>query len=205
MKKTNNNKRTRNYATILYPESMNIDSFEILQDTHIPYILSPLHDQDLNADGSPKKPHYHLLLCFDSVKTYDQVLSLVEPLGAVGLEVVNSIKSYARYLCHLDDPDKARYSIESVQSYIIDYNQIISLSSDRYQLIAEMQDWCDSSGCYSFSDLCRYSRVEHQDWFRLLCDSASVIMKAYLQSKSWTQKHRELTGQLPCSDEEPPF
>lgn len=46
---------------------------------------------------------------FDGVKTIEQAKDLFEQIGGVGCEKVNSIRGYARYLCHLDNPEKAQY------------------------------------------------------------------------------------------------
>lgn len=45
---------------------------DMLREEHIPAIVSPLHDRDVTAAGDPKKAHYHVILCFDSVKTPEQ-------------------------------------------------------------------------------------------------------------------------------------
>lgn len=48
-------KRTRNYATVVYPESAPADWIRLLQEQCVPALISPLHDKDLNTDGTPKK------------------------------------------------------------------------------------------------------------------------------------------------------
>lgn len=59
--KKNRATRTRNFATIVYPESANPGWKEILRDLHIPAFISPLHDMDCNPDGELKKPHHHVI------------------------------------------------------------------------------------------------------------------------------------------------
>ena len=51
--------RKRNYATLVYPDSAPENWQEILSELKVPVFISPLHDKDVNADGKPKKPHYH--------------------------------------------------------------------------------------------------------------------------------------------------
>ena len=65
--------RTRSWTFVLYPESAPPDWRDRLDDFHIEWVESPLHDRDINGDGQPKKPHIHVLLSFGSVKSYDQV------------------------------------------------------------------------------------------------------------------------------------
>lgn len=184
--------RTRNYATVLYPESMSSDALQKLNDMHISYLLSPLHDKDINPTGEAKKPHYHLIVVYDSVKTMKQAKEVFDSLGGVGCEAINAIRGYARYLCHLDNPEKAQYPIEQVKAHILDYQSIIGLASDKYQAIKEMMEFCDKYQVLAFSTLCRYAREHRNDWFRILCDCGSVAMKEYLKSKFWTDGNVEL-------------
>lgn len=44
----------RDWAFVLYPESVNPDWLNILQETHIQVAISPLHDKDVNPDFTPK-------------------------------------------------------------------------------------------------------------------------------------------------------
>lgn len=54
---------------------------------------------------------------FDSVKTEKQAVEFFSTFGGVGCEVVNSSRAYARYLCHLDNPEKASYKIDQVRQF----------------------------------------------------------------------------------------
>ena len=59
-------------------------------------------------------------------------------IGGVGVEPVKSVRAYARYLCHLDSPDKVCYRTEDVLSLSgADYNTMIQLASDKYSAIGE--------------------------------------------------------------------
>lgn len=96
--------RTRNFATVVYPESASGDWMEKLADLKIKAFVSPLHDKDKNPDGEPKKAHYHVILMFDSVKSVEQVKEITDEIGGVGVEKINSLRGYARYLIHADNP-----------------------------------------------------------------------------------------------------
>lgn len=54
-KKKDERRRTNVFATIVYPESAPADWIQIIKDTHVPTLISPLHDKDILPDGSPKK------------------------------------------------------------------------------------------------------------------------------------------------------
>lgn len=47
--------RTRSWTFVLYDDSAPKDWRDRLDEYHIPWAESPLHDQDENADGTPKK------------------------------------------------------------------------------------------------------------------------------------------------------
>lgn len=183
--------RTRNFATIVYPDSAPEAWQEILSQQFIPAFISPLHDKDINPTGEPKKPHYHVILMFEGKKSVEQVNEIFNLIGGVGCEKVNSIRGYARYLCHLDNPEKAQYEQSAVRSMGgADYVGTIGLVLDKYKAIGEMIDYCKENKIVSYSDLLEYCRLERFDWFRVLCDNGTVVMKEYLKSKSWTNERR---------------
>lgn len=184
--------RLRNFATVVYPESAPENWKEILAGHFIPCFVSPLHDKDLNPTGEPKKSHHHVILMFEGKKSMEQAKSIFETIGGVGCEPVNSLRGYARYLCHLDNPEKAQYLPEQVRSMCgADYTTTIGLVIDKYKAIGEMIDFCRGSGILSYSELLEYCREERSDWFRVLCDNGTVVMKEYLKSKSWEQGLRK--------------
>ena len=180
--------RTRNYATVVYPDSAPENWQEILTQQFVPAFISPLHDKDLNPTGEAKKAHWHVVIMFDGVKTREQAEAVFKRINGVGCEVVQSIRGYARYLCHLDNPEKYQYDISNVRSLCgADYSGTIGLATDKYKAIGEMIDFCEEYNIVSYSDLLKYCRNERFDWFRVLCDNGTVVMKEYLKSKKWTE------------------
>ena len=109
-------KRTRNFATVVYPTSEKTPENwkDILREQIIPAFISPLHDKDKNTTGEVKKAHYHIIIMFEGVKTIEQAREVFDLIGGVGKEPIKSNRAYVRYLCHLDKPQKAKYSIEDV-------------------------------------------------------------------------------------------
>lgn len=179
--------RTRNFATVVYLDSAPNDWQDILANMFVPTFISPYHDKDLNATGEEKKPHYHIMMMYDSVKTQEQANENFKKMGGVGCEIINSTRGYARYLCHLDNPEKVQYSIDDVKTLSgADYISAINLITDKYKIMGEMQDFCEKYNVVSFYLLCNYSRKNRSDWYRALCDNSSFYMKEYLKSKNWT-------------------
>lgn len=179
--------RTRNYATVVYPESAPEKWLTTCSESKIPMFISPIHDQDVNPENNePKKAHYHVMVMFDSVKTPEQAKKFFETIGGVGLEVVNSVRGYARYLCHLDNPEKHRYDINDVTAYGgADYIQAIGTAADKAKGIREMQTWIQENDITCFADLCDYASINRSDWFDILINSGAYYIKEYIKSRTW--------------------
>lgn len=191
-KEKSKNSRTRNYACVLYPDSAVENWKEVLQSHMVQSFISPLHDKDINPDGSVKKAHYHVLLMFDGPKTIEQAEEVFNSVNGVGCEVVKSLRGYARYLCHLDNPEKYQYDTSDVISICgADYLSIIGLAIDKYIAISEMQDFCQKYDISSFYVLSEYARKHKPDWHRILCDSGAIFLREYLKSRYWTINNTE--------------
>lgn len=104
----------RDWTFIIYPESAPKNWREILDDTHMKWIESPLHDKDINPDGELKKPHWHVLLTSDGPITDVAVKRIVEPLNAPIPKKVGSARGLVRYMIHLDNPEKYQYSRDEI-------------------------------------------------------------------------------------------
>ena len=181
--------RFRNFATVVYPESAPENWKEIFSDYKIPSFISPLHDQDFNIQGEAKKPHYHVMIMFEGKKSFEQVQTIFDSIGGVGCELVNSVRGYARYLCHLDNPEKHQYNTDEVIPFGgADYYAMCSLAVDKYKAIGEIMDYCNNEGIISFAYLCLYAKEYRMDWFRILCDSGAFVIKEYLKSLQWEEK-----------------
>lgn len=179
--------RIRNYATVVYPDSAPDNWVSILSEQFVPAFISPLHDRDINPDGEAKKAHYHVIVMFDGKKSIEQARALFNLICGVGCEAVQSIRGYARYLCHLDNPEKAQYSPDDVKALCgSDYMSVCSLVIDKYKAIDEMMDYIDEHHICSYRDLLKFVRKERKDWFRVLCDNGTYVILEYIKSAAWT-------------------
>lgn len=177
------------WALIGYPESLPENWLETLNDLHIQVLISPLHENDVNADGEVKKPHYHIVLIFESMKSLSQVKELADKLNCPAPQKQDSKRGVARYLCHLDNPEKAQYPPDDVKCLGgADYRSIISMANDKYEIIGELLDWIDDNPNehkWAFSAVLRWCRKNNEKWFRGLCDNCGWVVKEYLQSSVW--------------------
>lgn len=186
-------KRTRNFGCIVYPDSAPDNWQDILSEQRVPCFISPLHDKDINPDGQLKKPHYHVMLMFDSVKTLEQVERIFDTFLGVGNEIIQSQRGYARYLCHLDNPEKFQYNIEDVRSlYGADYNHVIGLAHDKYKAIREIILFCKENNIYRYDELLEFAMLEKESWYRVLCDNGTYVVKEYLKSRYWAFKEHDI-------------
>ena len=64
--------------------------------------------------GDKKKPHFHLVFLFDSLKSSAQVKEITDKIKSVGQLKVLSISGTIRYLTHKDCKDKYQYDEKDV-------------------------------------------------------------------------------------------
>ena len=190
--KSRGHDRTRVWAAVVYPESAPENWRQLLDDEHIEWAESPLHEFDVNeATGEIKKPHWHIVLSFDGPKSYEQVRDLLAPLNCPAPQKCHSLKGAVRYFAHLDNPDKYQYPVSAIVGHNnFDVSAALAPNSARrYELIIEMKDWCKESDCCEFADLLDYAASEHrEDWLPLLCDNAAFVMLGYLRSRRYMRE-----------------
>lgn len=112
------NIKKRNWTAVLYPESMPKNWIEILHETGLPCAVSPLHNKDLNADGEPKKPHYHIIMCYSGPTSFNVVSRLTnQKLCGTIPQPVEQIRGMFRYFSHKDNPEKAQYDENEIRTF----------------------------------------------------------------------------------------
>lgn len=178
--------RSKVWAGIVYPDSAPDDWIDRLKEQMVDAYVSPLHDKDCNPDGEIKKAHWHVLLMFGSLKTKQQASETMLAFGCmVEPARVSNTRGYARYLCHLDNPEKHQYSTDDVIGIGgVDYLSTIGLPTDKYTMLAEIIDWCEENQVYGYYTLVRYARNNRWDWFRYLSEKGHTV-REMLQSATW--------------------
>lgn len=178
--------RTRGYAFVLYPESAPENWRLIIDEFHIQWAESPLHELDVDpGTGELKKPHWHICLNFDSLKTLDQVKKLIAPLNGTIPIPLNSVRGMIRYFAHLDNPEKYQYPIDQIIGHGgMDVQDLLRLSaSARYAVIRKMCDYVRESNITEFYQLMDYAMSEKfEEWFPLLCDNSAYVVNQYIKS-----------------------
>lgn len=100
----------RHFAYVVYPESAPADWIEQLQQTGLSFVVSPLHDKDVDPTGTPKKPHYHVIISWGNTTTYRAARGLCDKLRCPRPQALKSPNAMYRYMQHLDNPDKYQYT-----------------------------------------------------------------------------------------------
>lgn len=170
----------------MYPESAPENWREYMDDLHIEWVESPLHELDCNATGEVKKAHWHLLLMFGGVKSYEQVLDVVKPLNCPIPQRCHNAKAMVRYMAHLDNPEKHQYNVADIKAHGgVDIAEMLRpSSSERHALIREMSEYIKDNGVTEFSEFVYYAMSEHyDDWFPLLCDNSAYVIGQIIKSQ----------------------
>lgn len=189
--------RTRNWTFLLYPDSLPDDWELIIAHTHIKVILSPLHDRDVwdsfderenpaHKAGTIKKPHYHAVATYDGVKSYKQVLEDFSGLGVSYVQQVSSISQMSRYLCHLDDDDKVKYSRDDIRLFngaVVDLSKQLTCEEKR-AIKHDIQRFIREHGITEYCDLidwCDEHFDEFPEWYNVASEQ-TVFFTGYLRS-----------------------
>lgn len=157
-----------------------------MQQTGLKCAISPLHDRDKDPDGNQKKPHRHVIICYDGPQTYNAVKTLTESLRQPIPQPVESVRGYYRYLCHLDNPEKAQYSkadIETINGFDIrDYVELTK--TEVVKILGLIQDFIRDSNIMEYSDLLDYLHdgAGMEDWYEVAV-SHTLVLTAYLRSR----------------------
>lgn len=180
------NQRGRVWTFVIYPgDSAPENWLDTLRSLNVPGFVSPLHT-DVNPDETVKKPHRHVLLMFEGKKSFKQVNEICGMLNAPHPQYVQSKAGMARYLCHLDNPEKQQYKPDDVICLAgTNYFETVATAADLDAVISEMEQWCDDNGVFSYAGLSRYARIHRPDWTRALRHRCTIHMKAYLLACQW--------------------
>lgn len=184
-------KRSNKWAFLLYQESAPENYLEILEEIHVPFVLSPWHDKDVNRQtGEFKKSHKHGALFFDSLKSYSQVSELLrEKLNTPAhVEVIMSPKGMYDYFVHAENPDKTPYNLEDIESgcgFELD-KFLINNTNDLF--LATIIDLIEEYNFTEFKTLVNFARDREPMLLSLIVDKTYFFAK-YLDSR----RHSEIT------------
>lgn len=182
--------RARVWQFIAYPESAPSEPWAILREFHTPFIVSPLHDKDMEKDGKTlKKPHWHIIFIFDGKHSYEQVKEISDSINAAPPVRVLNVRGAVRYLIHLDDPDKYSYHLDELKAFCgCDVSSYFAFSSTELDTaIYELEAFIITRNIYEYADLVEYTRENEKAWHYALTKTSTNHFKTYLASR----RHRQ--------------
>lgn len=126
MTKYKSDKKFRQVELIVYQQHWQdeLDLWNEIDYLRARALLSPLHNKDIiekgEKKGQLKKPHWHLLLFFDSTKSLNQVEQLSSRFndGATNLyKEIISVGGAVAYLSHKNSPKKVLYDETQIKEF----------------------------------------------------------------------------------------
>lgn len=177
--------RTRIWSFIAYPDSVPENWEQILTEQfNLKWARSPLHDSDLNADDTQKKPHWHIVLIFDGKKSYNQIKTISDTINATIPQKVHNLQGLMRYFIHLDNPEKAQYDIKDIKAVGIDVElELYGEREARLKVINDMRVFCEANDIREFCELFNYAAENEPRWFEALSYNSAMVMNMYLKSR----------------------
>lgn len=178
-------RKARYWTVVVYPESSPADWIEKVKQTHLAYMISPIHDRDVTAVGDTKKAHYHLVLMWDNPTTFNNVREVLKPITEVCPQAVNNLGRLARYLVHMDDPDKAQYDVADIQAGGVDVEEMLYSQNNRVKQFEMVHRYCLEHNITEYKDLLDRTLDDDMTVYHAAISNVSTV-KAYLIS--WEHK-----------------
>ena len=193
--------KSKYFCCVLYPDSVTycVDSvIKSLAEEHLTFAVSPIHDRDIDDDGSIKKSHYHLLLAYSSATTLNNIRCWFNACGLPESElhsvrVCASAVGYFRYLTHKDNPEKVLYNDNDIRVFNDSdelFKKFSKTASEKIDDLVRIFQIVDSLNTISFHNLIQYLMLNERDLFKMLtCSSAlAICVKEYQRSLEYDLK-----------------
>lgn len=185
--------RSLYWSFCLYPGDSAPENWqEILKKQLVGMFVSPLHQ----PDDEELKPHRHVMLLFGSTKSYKQAKEISDAVhGAFPIQVRDKVKM-ARYLLHLDHPEKQQWTEEQLQADPLlslngsNYERFLLDNEDPFEVIQEIEDWIEEQDIFSVWEVMRYARENNARWDRAL-HKRTMAVDIYCKSRLWTKTKQE--------------
>lgn len=185
----------RNWAFVVYPESLPQNWEEIIIETGLPMAFSPLHDKDVNPGGESKKAHYHVICYYENPTTSRAVKEYVTDKlnGTIPIKLESMTGMY-RYHLHLDNPEKFQYDDRDRKFFNgFDVNKVDSLTyTEISKLLQEIQLIVRRDKILEYADL--LDLLLDNELFTLwdVARNHTLLLNTYINSRRYKTKQEQL-------------
>lgn len=137
-----------------------------------------------NKKGELKKAHYHLVVCYQAVQTFDAVKSDFSELNGTQCERVRDLNSIIRYLTHQDDPKKAQYNRDDILCFGgADLDALDEYGTGELHLaLKAMRKYIRRQHIFDYYLFCDLCDDLYADWARLLDTRCAYVVEKYIHS-----------------------
>lgn len=163
----------------------------IIEEYHVAWCESPVHEYDTNEDGSQKKCHRHIALTFDSLKSFDQVKEITDQIGTTIPMPVQSMKGLIQYFTHKNNPEKYQYNEKDIIPHGgFDLQEYLKPTQTEYEELAKSLDqFIIDNGITEFNELVlAVVNMDEDRWLYILRNRNTAFYKTWLQNRSYNRR-----------------
>lgn len=163
--------KVRNFAVVVYPDSTTLIASwrENLKALGHKAIISPIHDKDIDNNGLPKKPHYHVCVFRENATTWNSCVKTMSANVDSSIKYVEvlrgTIQASYDYMSHKNAPQKAQYKEDDVVCLNgfnpFDYQK--QSRSDKLNCTKEIYIYIENNTIEEFSDLIQLLIMDEKD------------------------------------------
>lgn len=191
--------RFRNALFIVYPDSAPANWIDLLREEHVPFVVSPLHDKDVDYEPNedtgelvavPKKPHWHVMIICDGNKPYSYFQGLSDMCSGKIVKKCENLRSMLRYFCHLDNPEKFQYPWHQMMQFCgAKIDDMMEFKGQELDEQCCMIEACiEDNRIRSYKELCKYLRDHgYMDWYHVVTAQRtfhfSTLLRVQFHSK----------------------
>lgn len=190
----------RNWAFVVYPESLPSNWEEIIIDTGLPMAFSPLHDKDINPGGEVKKAHYHVICYYENATTSRAVKEYVTDKlnGTIPIKLESMVGMY-RYHLHLDNPEKYQYDDRDRKFFNgFDVNKVDALTyTEISKLLRQVQQFIIDNKIIEYADLLDILLDNEMFTMWDVARNNTLLLNTYITSRRYKTKRE---SKLPIID-----
>lgn len=189
------------FCCVLYPDSLSYDTDNLIKSLageHLTFAVSPIHDRDIESDGTLKKAHYHLLIAYSSATTLSNIRGWFNACGMPysdlhSVRICASGVGYYRYLTHKDNPEKAQYNDCDIRVFNDSdelFKKFSKTASDKIDDLVRIFRIVDELNTISFHDLIQYLMLNERELFKMVTSSSAlaICIKEYQRSLEYDLK-----------------